>query len=149
MQLSYQGVLTSAATIFTASAMPGIFTTAGSGSGQAVAVNQDGTICDASHPAHPGSYITLYITGGGYTTPPSITGNDAGSVLKRFTQTVLATVGGKPATVTFAGAAPSLLDGVGQVNLKLADDTPVGLAQPLILTVGINSSPNTTTIAVR
>jgi uncharacterized protein (TIGR03437 family) len=51
--------------------------------------------------------------------------------------------------VTFAGGAPNFVAGVGQLNLRLADDTPSGPAQPLILTVGSNSSPGSATIAVR
>lgn len=126
-----------------------MFTISGSGSGQAVAVNQDGTICDASHPAIPGSYITVYFTGGGTTNPPGMSGSVTDSVLRRLTQTALATVGNEPATVTFAGAAPTFVDGVGQLNICLGENTPSGPAQPLILTVGINSSPSTATIAVR
>jgi hypothetical protein len=38
---------------------------------------------------------------------------------------------------------------VAQLNLKLSDNTPAGAAQPIILTVGINSSPAGATIAVR
>jgi uncharacterized protein (TIGR03437 family) len=119
-----------------------------SGTGQAVAINQDGTICDSNHPAAPGSYVTIYFTGGGFLTPTGITGSVTGPVLKRLSQTAAVTVGGQPATVTFAGAAPYMVDGVGQLNVQLANNIPIGPAQPVILTVGINSSPGTATIAV-
>jgi uncharacterized protein (TIGR03437 family) len=72
-----------------------------------------------------------------------------GSVLKTLTQTALATVGNQAAIVTFAGAAPTFVDGLGQLDIHLADNTPSGPAQTLIVTVGINSSPSTATIAVR
>lgn len=149
MQVAYRGVLSTGTTLTLATAIPGIFTADGSGSGQAVAVNQDGTVCDATHPAAPGSFITVYFTGGGYTSPLATTGGIADTTLKRLSQTALATVGGQPATVSFAGAAPFMVEGVGQLNLKLADNTPGGAAQPLVLTVGNNTSPSTTTIAVR
>jgi uncharacterized protein (TIGR03437 family) len=149
LQVAYQSILSTSMALTTATAVPGVFTGNGSGTGQAVAVNQDGTICDSSHPAAPGSYITVYFTGGGTTNPSGVTGSVTGSVLKRLTQTAAATIGNEPATVTFAGAAPSFVDGVGQLNLRLGDKTPSGPAQPLILTVGINSSASTATIAVR
>jgi uncharacterized protein (TIGR03437 family) len=149
MQVAYQGVLSTGTTLALAAAIPGIFTLDGSGSGQAIAVNQDGTLCDAAHPAAAGSFITVYFTGGGYTIPAGTTGGVAGTTLKRLSQTALATVGGQPATVSYAGSAPFFVEGVGQLNLKLADKTPAGAAQPLILTVGINSSQTTATIAVR
>ncbi len=149
LQVAYQGVLSPGITLTLATAIPGIFTVNGSGSGQAVAVNQDGTLCDIAHPAAAGTYITVYFTGGGYTSPAGTTGAVAGTTLKRLGQTSLATVGNQPATVSFAGAAPFFVEGVGQLNLKLADNTPAGAAQPLVLTVGVNSSPATATIAVR
>jgi uncharacterized protein (TIGR03437 family) len=149
LQVANQGVLASGTTVTLAAAVPGIFTMNGTGSGQAVAVNLDGTVCDAAHPAAPGSFITVYFTGGGATTPSGATGGVAGSTLKRLSQTTLATVADIPATVSFAGAAPTLVEGVNQVNIKLDDKTPSGLAQPLILTVGNNSSPSTATIAVK
>jgi uncharacterized protein (TIGR03437 family) len=149
MQTAYQGILSSGVTLTPADSAPAVFTVNGSGSGQAVAVNQDGTICDPSHPAAAGSYITVYFTGGGTTNPFGVTGSVTGSVLKRLSQTTSVTIGNQPATVTFAGAAPTFVDGVGQLNIRLADDTPSGPAQPLIVTVGLNSSSGAATIAVR
>ena len=88
-------------------------------------------------------------TEGGSLTPGGTTGSVTGSVLERLSQIASVTVGGQPATVTFAGAAPYFVDGVGQLNIQLAPNTPTEPAQPVILTVGINSSPGTATIAVR
>ena len=117
--------------------------------GQAVAVNLDGTICDSAHPAAPGSYIIVYFTGGGPTTPFGSTGSVTGTTLKRLTQTALATVADVPATVIYAGAAPTLVEGVSQLNLRLDEKTPASPAQTLILTVGNTSSPATASIAVK
>jgi len=149
LQVGYQSILSPGVTLTAGPAAPAIFTMNGSGSGQAVAANLDGTLCDSAHPAARGSYITVYFTGGGPTSPSGSTGAVAGSTLKRLTQTALATVADVPATVSFAGAAPTFVEGVYQLNLRLADNTPVGNAQPLILTVGNNSSPATATIAVK
>ena len=72
-----------------------------------------------------------------------------GATLKRVAQTVSVTVGGQPATVAFAGAAPTLVDGVNQLNIKLSDATPTGSAQPVVLTIGGVSSPATATLAIQ
>jgi uncharacterized protein (TIGR03437 family) len=149
LQVGYNGVISTGTTLTVAAAAPGVFTLNGAGTGQAVAVNLDGTICDAAHPAARGAYVVFYFTGGGATTPAGVSGSISGSTLRKLQQTALVTVGNEPATVTFAGAAPTFVDGVGQVNIKLADTTPTGSALPVILTVGVNSSPATATIAVK
>lgn len=135
--------------VSSAQAAPGIFTLSGSGSGQAVAIHPDGSLVDSAHPASPGSYVTLYFTGGGRTNPSGVTGSVTGAVIKRLQQAVTARVGEVPATVLFAGAAPNFVDGVGQINLQLGGDTAVGDSQPVVITVGNNNSPATATIAVR
>jgi uncharacterized protein (TIGR03437 family) len=149
IQVAYQSVVSSATTLSVSTAMPALFTMNATGTGQAAARNLDGTVCDASHPAAPGSVVTLYVTGGGVTNPPGTTGAISGLDLRYLSQTVLATVADQPATVVFAGAAPTLVGGVEQINIRLADNTPPGSAQPVIVTVGIDSSPATATIAVR
>ena len=149
LQVGYQGILSPGVTVTMAASAPGVFTMNGTGTGQAIAVNLDGTVCDPAHPASPGSYIIVYFTGGGATTPFGTTGAVAGASLKRLSQTTLVTVADVPATVSYAGTSPAMLEGINQLNLKLDDKTPSGAAQPLILTVGNSSSPATATIAVK
>jgi uncharacterized protein (TIGR03437 family) len=55
-------------------AWPGIFTVNGTGTGQALAFNQDGTANSQAHPARVGSVITFYATGAGQTVPPGVDG---------------------------------------------------------------------------
>jgi uncharacterized protein (TIGR03437 family) len=93
--------------------------------------------------------VTIYFTGGGQTNPPGVTGSVTGLVLKSLTQPVSVTVGGLPATVAFAGAAPTFVDGVLQLNIRLADNTPSGSALPLSIVVGGVSSPAGVTLAVQ
>lgn len=131
------------------STAPGFFTVNAAGTGQILATNQDGSLNGAGKPAPKGSYVTLYFTGGGETTPPGVTGSINGAVLKNLVQTATVTVGGQAATVTFAGAAPGLVDGVQQLNLRLADDARSGAAQPVVLTIGGASTPALATIAVQ
>jgi uncharacterized protein (TIGR03437 family) len=132
-----------------AAAAPGIFTSSFGGSGQAVAMNQDGSLNGPSNPAAKGSYVTLYFTGGGQTNPPGVTGSVTGTVLEYLNQNVSVMVAGVAATVSFAGAAPELISGVGQLNIRLADNAPSGSAEPVIFNVGGIASPSTATLAVQ
>lgn len=149
MQVEYQGVRSAGTLAQIAKAAPAAFTFNSTGAGQAVAANQDGSLNGPGSPAAKGSYVTIYFTGGGQTNPPGVTGSVTGSVLKRLTQDTAVAVGGQPAAVTFVGAAPGLVDGVGQLNIRLADNTPSGVAVPLVITVGGVRSPATATLAVQ
>jgi uncharacterized protein (TIGR03437 family) len=152
MQVTYQGTASSGTTVQVAAANPGIFTTGMTGSGQAAAVNQDGSVNGPTNPAAKGSYVSVYFTGGGQTNPPGVTGSVNSTVLKSLVQylaqQVSAMVGAQPAQVTFAGAAPDYVDGLEQLNMKLADNASSG-AQPVVISVGGISSSASATIFVR
>ena len=148
MQVQYRGASASQ-TLQVGSASPGAYTSNFSGSGQVVAANQDGSINSASNPAAKGSYVTIYFTGGGQTNPPGVTGSVTPLMpLKNLVQQPTVTVGGTPATVTFAGSAPALVDGVDQLNIQLPPDTASG-AQPVVITSGAVQSPASITLAVQ
>jgi uncharacterized protein (TIGR03437 family) len=70
MQVHYQGVVSAGTTLQVTSAAPGIFTLNATGSGQAAAINGDGSLNGLANPAHAGGYLSIYFTGGGQTTPP-------------------------------------------------------------------------------
>jgi uncharacterized protein (TIGR03437 family) len=132
-----------------AAAAPGAFTLDFTGAGQAVAANQDGTFNGPSAAAPKGSYVTIYWTGGGPTVPAGATGSVNSTTTLKELSNVTATVGGEPATVTFAGAAPGLLDGVCQLNIQLPPDIATGNSLPLVIAVNGIASPATATIAVQ
>jgi uncharacterized protein (TIGR03437 family) len=112
-----------------------------------------GTI--STSPIVQGQYFFVYATGGGLTNPASTTGSVNSTTtlmpLMNWTQTsgtVTATVGGMPATITFAGAAPGLINGVYQFDIQ----APVGVsgnALPLAITIDGVSTPAGPTIAVQ
>jgi uncharacterized protein (TIGR03437 family) len=149
MQVQYQAAMSAGTTLQVVSAAPGAFTFSGTGSGQAVAANQDYSLNGASNPAAPGSYVTIYFTGGGQTNPAGVTGSVTGDVLKWLVQSASVTVGGVPAVVAFDGSAPTFVDGVGQLNIQLGSNTPPGPAQPLVIAAGGIQSPTTATLAVQ
>jgi uncharacterized protein (TIGR03437 family) len=150
MTVQYQGSTSAGSPIQVASSAPGVFTFNSTGTGQAAAANQDGSLNGLSGAAAKGSYVTIYFTGGGQTSPAGATGSvNSGSILKYLTQNVFVTVGGQPATVAFAGAAPTFVDGVLQMNIQLNNNTPSGNSQPLVVSVGGVSSPGTASLAVQ
>lgn len=137
-------------TVPVAATAPALFTLDSSGKGQAAAINQDGSINAAAHPANAGSFISLYATGFGQTNPPGQDGVLNANPLPLPVAAVSATIGGKPATITpggFAGGAPGSVAGVMQVNVQI----PTGLAAgsvPVVIQVGSTQTQTGVTIVV-
>jgi uncharacterized protein (TIGR03437 family) len=157
MVVQYQGVSSAAFTLAVGDSAPGIYTLNSQGFGQAAAINQTGTFngtgANGTIPATPGSIVTIYATGGGQTNPTSVTGSvTSGTPLQKLLGNVTATVGGAPATVTFAGAAPGLVTGVVQLNIQLPSGV-TGDSVPIAFAVDGNQSisPGLTgpTVAIR
>jgi uncharacterized protein (TIGR03437 family) len=148
LTVSYLGNSSASATVAVLAAQPGVFTTNSTGIGQASAINQDGSFNGTGHPAPKGSYLTIYWTGGGVTSPGGVTGSVNGSTLKYLKQAVTVTVGGVAAVVSYQGSAPGLVDGVLQLNVTLDPTTPSG-AVPLVVSSGGVSSPITATVVIQ
>ncbi len=137
------GGKTSAALQFTvAPAAPGIFLF---GSNRAVVQNQDFSINNVGNPATVGSFITVYLTGGGALDNPVATGAPAPlSPLSRVKASASATIGGQPANIQFLGLTPQFV-GVVQANIQVPPLSPGDY--PLVITVGGVQS-NTPTVTV-
>ena len=120
-------------------AAPGIFTVTGTGTGQAAAINQDGSINSASNPAPRGSIIAVYMTGTGALTP-QIPDGSLGPSTPPFPAPVLninVGFGTLTASVVFAGQAPTLIAGVTQVNARIPLNAPTGPSVPLTIAAGV------------
>ena len=78
VQVEFQGARSDVLTVPVLDARPGIFSLNGSGAGQAVALNQNGTLNSASNPADQGSMVSIYATGEGLTNPVPPDGSVAG-----------------------------------------------------------------------
>jgi uncharacterized protein (TIGR03437 family) len=58
-------------------------------------------------------------------------------------------IGGQPAAVQYAGAAPGLMPGVLQVNAQIPSGVSAGSSVPVHITVGGTRSQDGVTLAVR
>jgi uncharacterized protein (TIGR03437 family) len=135
--VSYQGQSSTGFTVSVAAAAPSIFSLNQSGAGQAAAVNLDGTINTAANPVKIGSYISLYATGEGQTSPAGIDGKIASSPpYPAPLLPVTVTVGGLPVTLNYAGAAPTAVAGLMQVNVQIPNGVEAGGYVPVLLQVG-------------
>ena len=146
--VTYQGQTSNPVTVPVAVSAPGVFTQDSSGVRQALAVNQDGSANGSSHPAPAGSFITLYATGEGRTSPPGVDGKPATAPLPEPILPVTVTIGGQSASVQYAGGAPGIVAGVMQLNVEVPSTAPGGTAVPVVIMTGGNTS-NTVTLAIQ
>jgi uncharacterized protein (TIGR03437 family) len=131
------------------SAAPGLATADASGSGQGAILNQDYTTNSSQNPAARGSVIALYGTGMGLTSPALWDGALVLSTPYPAPQNKVAvTIGGQPAEVTYAGAAPYLPSGVFQINARVPAGIPAGNAS-VVVSIGGIPTTRTVTVAVR
>jgi len=147
--VKYQGNVSATTEFPAASVAPGIFTADSTGSGPAAAVNQDGTLNSAAKPAKAGSVISLYITGDGQTAPSGVDGKLTTAPYPAAGQTVKVWIGGIPAVVSYAGAAPGAVAGLTQINVQIPAGVASGAAVPVSLQVGGVSAQSTVTVSVQ
>jgi uncharacterized protein (TIGR03437 family) len=152
LRVRYQGADSATAPLSVFATQPDFFRQTGSKLG--CIVNQDGTLNSADHPAKPGDIVSIYGTGGGPYSPPLSTGASAPmSPLSYLTQDVTVKIrAALPAKVLYAGATPTAISGVFQINFQVPEDIK-GLLPPYTVDVTIGgryTDPlNTAEIAVQ
>jgi len=150
MQVEYQGQLSGAVTLSIAQAFPGLFTADSSGRGQAAAFNQDGSLNSPANPAEKGGILVLYGTGEGQSNPAGADGKiSTGFALTKPVLPVTVLINGISAEIIYAGAAPGLVAGVMQLNVRVPDNVPSASALPIVVNVGGASSRFDVTVAVK
>ncbi len=145
--IEYKGVKSNPVTIPVVAAKPGLFTANASGSGPGAIQNQDFSVNTASNPAPRGSIVVLYVTGEGATDPEGVDGLLATLVFPKPMLPVAVRIGGVDAEILYSGAAPSLVAGVMQINVRIPDNVPDG-PLPIQVLVGNAQSPAGVTVAV-
>jgi uncharacterized protein (TIGR03437 family) len=129
--VGYLGQTGAAVSIPLAAASPALFTSNSSGLGQALAINANGSVNGAGHPAAPGTTLTLYVNG-------------APSQFVAGPLTV--NIGGQQANVVNvqAGATP----GVTAVAVQVPFGPSTIVAAPVSVQVGSIASPGGVTLTV-
>lgn len=149
MIVSHDFVAGAAVTVPLQTASPAIFTITENGSGQGAILNQDNTLNGALNPAAAGSVIQIFGTGAGLWDRAVADGLviPYGGPLPLVPAQVGVTIGGKAATVTYAGAAPGLVSGALQVDAVIPAALSSG-PQSVGLTIGgaSNSTQNVTVV---
>jgi uncharacterized protein (TIGR03437 family) len=130
-------------------AVPALFTVNGTGTGQAAILNQDGTVNSVLNPAERGSVISVFMTGAGRMTPAQQDGS-LGPLFPPFPITALGAAS-NVGPVLFAGAAPGLVAGAVQINVRISQDVRPGDFVPIVVYIGNYASGFTgdTTVAIR
>jgi adhesin/invasin len=117
------------------------------GGNQAAVLNSDFSVNGRFNPAQAGTVILAYLTGSGPVSPPVKDGVPASDKVLSFAQaSTSATIGGQPATVSFAGLAPGYI-GLVQMNIVVPTTLAAGV-YPLAITID-GQAANTATIAVK
>jgi uncharacterized protein (TIGR03437 family) len=147
--VEYAGVPSNPVSLPVAPASPAIFSSGSTGRGQGAILNEDGSPNSAANPADRGAIVVLFATGEGQTDPPGEDGQSAREPYPKPRQKVSVTIGGQPADILYAGAAPTLVAGVLQINTRVPTGITPGASVPVVLAVGTSNSPPTITIAVR
>jgi uncharacterized protein (TIGR03437 family) len=132
VQVEYQGAATLAFYQPVVQAVPGLFTANASGQGQGAILNEDGSINSSSHPAAPGSVISIYCSGCGATNPAGMDGTIATS-LEPLANPMVVTIGNQVAELLYAGSAPGLVNGAVQINARI----PAGITGDAVF-VGVS-----------
>ncbi len=149
VQVEYQGVRSAPLVVPVSATAPGLFTANASGTGQGSILNQDNTVNSVANPASRGSVVILWGTGEGLTDPPGVDGRLAVDVLPAPLAAVAVDIGGLPATVQYAGAAPGMMPGVMQINAQMSPNVQAGNAVPVAISIGGGTSQTGVTLAVQ
>ncbi len=132
-----------------AAAAPGIFSTTQDGKGQGVILDPLNRLVDGRQTtAAAGDVVVIYCTGLGATTPAVASGvASPGSPPAQVTPAPQVSIGGRAATVQFAGLTPGLV-ALYQINVVVPAGVTAGTAVPVTVTAaGVTS--NTVTMAIR
>ena len=128
-------------------ANPGLFTADGSGTGQCVAINQDGNSNSSATPAPSGSILTLFATGEGQTNPPGTTGMVVDSIPPVPSLPVQISIGGVVADLSSVGGVPGYVAGLLRITARIPGQLSAG-QQPVVLRIGEANSQKGVFISV-
>jgi uncharacterized protein (TIGR03437 family) len=152
-------------TVNIAAAAPGIFTSDGSGSGEAAAVNTNGTtglvtLNSLTSPAHIGDTVSLFLTGegdynlallaGAVTTNTGFIVPVGYTPLPQIAPLPTVVIGGVDASagVSYAGPVPGSILGVLQINVVVPLGSATGATVPVKITIAGATAQLTATLNI-
>ncbi len=152
--LTYGGLASLAFTVGVTPVNPGVFTTTSTGQGQAAALNynaatSDYTINSSLTAAAKGAIVVFYVTGAGAMSSASVNTLTPMSPPVTPIAPVTVTIGGQPATINAAQAAPGSVPGLLQINAVVPATATTGAAVPVIVNIGGVDSQANITMAVK
>lgn len=151
VQAEYRGVRSDPITVPVLSSRPGIFTLDGSGQGQGLIRNEDGSLNSPSNPAQHGSVVTIYATGGGEADPRVGDGQILSDILPMTSLPVFVSFydarSGEwyPGEVLYAGGVSGSVAGLLQIRLRL----PLNGIGELLFSIGSQWEIFQVTMALR
>jgi uncharacterized protein (TIGR03437 family) len=149
MQIEFQGVLSSSVTLPVVPSQPGLISLDSTGSGPGVILDLNYKVISADNPAPRGSVVQVFATGEGQTSPAGVDGKLAlAAPYPAPLLPVTVTIDGLPAQVLYAGAAPTLVAGLLQIDVQIPDGAASG-AKPIVVQVGDTQSQTSVTVAIQ
>lgn len=145
-------------TVTIAAQAPGLFTSDGTGAGQAAALNygassQVYTLNTAAVPAHAGDTVLLYLTGEGDYNPTLLPRTGLvvpGSIspLPQLNPLPAVTIGGAPATVSYAGPIVGSILGLMQINCIVPSGATIGKTVPVVVSINGAVTQSNVTLSI-
>jgi uncharacterized protein (TIGR03437 family) len=144
VQATYNNMTSASSTVPMQQAAPALFTTSSTGTGQGAILNQDNSVNSSGNPAHPGTIVALFGTGGGLFQTSLGDGTTAGATNLKLP--VTAQVGGADTQVVYAGSAPGLVAGGFQINVTIPPGTTAGNVPVVVFVNGVASQTGVTVV---
>jgi len=148
VQLNNAGRLTNTLMMNVAATAPGFFTANSSGRGGGAFLNSDGSLNTEANPAERGSIVVLYATGLGAMRPAMNDGELAAPPYAQPIAPYKVRIAERECEVVYGGAAPGLVAGLVQLNVRVPADIAPGVV-PVSLEADGVISPRTVSVAVR
>lgn len=140
VQVEYQTVRSAAVSVPVAEYAPAFFTGPGAEPRAVVAINRDGSVNGPSHPAPPGSTVSLFATGLG-PTRAAVDGEICGTPPREFEGLCNVAIGGAPALLSYVGCSPGTVFGLTQINAIIPAAAAAGSAVPITLKLSTALAP--------
>ncbi|MCX6624163.1 MAG: hypothetical protein NTY38_24500 [Acidobacteria bacterium] len=149
VRVEYLGVKSNTVDQPVAAAAPGVFTQEGTPKGAGLIYNEGWVLNSAANAAVKGSTVTIIWTGAGQTAPAGVDGRIEMQTLPRPKQNVTVKIDGQTADPVYVGAVPYSWAGLLMAQVKVPSSASTGKAVPVVISVGVISSPDYATLVVK